>query len=414
MSLQMKSINNSLLFLAVILGSYGHAQLDSYSYKRPLEGVSEQWHKVALPNSIFNKLQGDLSDLRIYGIRANDTLEAPYVLRVLSGGESKKEVNFKLTNTSSNSNGYYFTYEVPKKEIINKIQLHFEDEDFDWRIVLEGSQNQNEWFTILDDYRIVSIKNLQTNYKFTTLAFPDSEYTYYRLMVKSDSKPKMTSATLSLNKREAASYRDYPAKNVEFEESKGKTTIIEIELEQLVPVSYLKLEVLDKTDYYRPLIIQSVTDSVETEKGWKYSYVNMASGTLNSVEETEFQFNSILAKKMRIVIRNNDNNPLNFGNVEVRGYTHQLIGRFDQAADYYLAYGKSYDRSPTYDIAMNGAKIPTVLPTINLGKELSIPKSKTQAVSPLFENKIWLWVVMGMVILILGGFTLKMMQNKEV
>jgi hypothetical protein len=409
----MKTKSNLILLLLVILWNYGQAQLHSYDYKRQLDGVSGQWHKIEIPNAIFGNLKDDLSDLRIYGLVEKDTLEAPYILDVSSGGNTRKEVHFKLINTSSNQNGYYFTYEIPKSDIINNIYLDFRDENFDWRIWLEGSQNNKEWFTLLENYRIVSIKNNQTNYKFTELSFPDSEYGYYRLLVQGETRPKLNSATISLNQMVEATYRDYPVANFIVKEGEANTTHIEIDLKQIVPVSYVGLNVLDKVDYYRSVQIQSVADGVETEKGWKYRYLDLHKGILNSIEDNEFKFASTLARKLHIVVGNNDNEPLEFGDVEVKGLIHQLTARFDQKADYYLAYGKANARIPRYDLLNSAANIPEVLPALSLGQQTIIAKKEGTVVSPLFENKLWLWLVMGAVILVLGGFTFKMMRNKS-
>jgi len=151
---------------------------------------------------------------------------------------------------------------------------------------------------------------------------------------------------------------------------------------------------------------------VNTEKGWHYNYRNLSSGTLNSIEKNEIKFSSTIAQKIRVVIQNYDNEPLIIENIEVKGYTHKLVARFDKPANYYLAYGKANSRKPQYDIAQAVTKIPKNLTILTLGEIEHIPKEKTPTVSPLFENKIWLWVVMGVIILVLGGFTLKMMQKK--
>ncbi len=83
---------------------------------------------------------------------------------------------------------------------VNEIKVDFKQQNFDWRLNLEGSQNQNEWYSILDHYRILSIKNALTDFKFTTLSLPTAKYKYYRLHFNSEEKPDLAAATLSLNK----------------------------------------------------------------------------------------------------------------------------------------------------------------------------------------------------------------------
>src|SRR5690606_40823506 len=65
--------------------------------------------------------------------------------------------------TAHNESGYFFTFEMPAREPINQLYLQFKEKNFDWKIRLEGSHDQQEWFTIADDYRIVSISNQLTD-----------------------------------------------------------------------------------------------------------------------------------------------------------------------------------------------------------------------------------------------------------
>ena len=96
----------------------------------------------------------------------------------------RTEVDFKLLNTTNNEQGYYFTMEVPTEEPVNELKLNFKQDNFDWLLSLEGSQNQQEWFRIVDDYRILSIKNPETNYQFTKVTFPNTKYRFFRFQIK--------------------------------------------------------------------------------------------------------------------------------------------------------------------------------------------------------------------------------------
>lgn len=114
--------------------------MKDYNYKRELKGISEQWHKIILPDDVFGKTNHNLSDIRIFGMQGrNDTIEAPYLLKADAGEVINREVEFKVLNTSSKHNGYYFTFEISTDELINQIKLDFQQQNFDWRVQLEGS-----------------------------------------------------------------------------------------------------------------------------------------------------------------------------------------------------------------------------------------------------------------------------------
>lgn len=387
------------------------AQLMDYDKQIPLSQISDTWHTVTLPKSVFTTVKDDFSDIRIYGTTEKDTVEVPYVLRSSGPTGMEEQLEFELINSTSNASGYFYTYAVPVDKAINEIELSFKNENFDWIINLEGSQDQKQWFTILEEYRILSIKNGQTNYSFTDLNFPDAQYTYYRLHIKTDAVPELKSSSILLNKSVPAKYIEYPTDDINISQE-GKTTQIDIDLKGRLPISYLKINVADDYDFYRPITVSYVTDSVKTEKGWKYSYRNLFTSTLTSLENKGFSFGNTLLGKLRISLQNYDNPPLKIESLDAKGYSYELIGRFTEPANYYLAYGNTNAYAPKYDLQQTGFELPENMSALQLGQEQKIDKPAIVTQAPLFENKWWLWGIMGLIILVLGGATLKMMKEK--
>jgi len=406
-----KPISN--LFLLMLSCYFSYGQMQHFAYKRELKGVSEQWHRIILPDEVFGKVSQDLTDIRIFGITAgNDTVEVPYLLRLASNQTVAKEVAFKKINTAQNGKGFYFTFEIPTTEPINHINIGFKQQNFDWRVKLEGSQNQSEWFTILQNYRILSIKDGATDFQFTKLTFPSSKYRYFRLFINSKEKPELTSASIAQQEITKGIVRDYPIKKFSKKENKQtKQTEIDIELYMPVPVSYLKMVVTDSVDYYRPMTIKYLTDSTQTEHGWQYRYHTLSSATLTSVEKNECMFNTTTTQQLKIYIDNHDNQPLTIDTVSVKGFEYEFLARFTEQASYFLVYGNNEATKPNYDIARFSDKVPSTLQTLDLGNELRLEKEKVSETVPLFINKTWLWAIISLTVLVMGGFTIKMMRK---
>jgi len=397
----------------VCSASYG--QMDQYHYQRSIEGVTDQWHNIPLPDAIFGKVSSNLSDLRIYGVaRNNDTIEVPYLLRINSEKIKSKSITFNIVNTSNNQNGYYYTFEVPREMAINHIKLDFKENNFDWKVVLQGSQEQKEWYTIVDDYRILSIQNGLTDYKFTTLTFPNSKYHFFRLLIKSDKEPNLMAAQISNNETIKGNYKDYPLKTLNIDENKTeKTTEIIVDLGKPVSISSISLGAREQYDYYRPISISQITDSIKTEQGWKYNYNILLKGTLSSLEDGIFNFQSITLQKIKITVFNRDNQPLTFGNIQVKGFVHELVARFTSEANYYLAYGNAHDAFPNYDIAQFSENIPENLIPVKVGNEEILKKTPILEKEPIFKNKAWLWGILTLIIIVLGWFSLNMIKKKD-
>lgn len=400
--------------LLVLVCSFSYGQMSDYTFKRELQGITDKWHSLALPTDIFKNINSNFSDIRIYGITENkDTLEAPYLLRISKEKRIKTNIQFKMINSSHNKNGYYITFRIPVNQDINQIRLDFVQDNFDWKVNLEGSQHQQEWFQIVANYRIVAIKNKQTKYRFTKLVFPNANYQYYRLLIKSKTKPIIKTAHISFDNIVASDVVNYAAKKISITEEKThKQTVVDVNLKDAVPVSSLTIKSDTTFDYYRPITIKYLTDSVKTEKGWHYNFRTLTSGTLSSLENNTFTFESTTLQKLKIIIHNYDNEPVTIKHVKVQGYTHKLIARFTKPATYYLVYGNSFARTPQYDLSYLTKKVPDTLANITLKPAQLIDKKDIKTVEPLFTNKAWLWGIMGLIIIVLGGFTLKMMKKK--
>ena len=405
----MMTKNKIGLVLMLFLCLKSFSQTQDFQYRRTLENVSETWHKIILPEESFDKFNPDFSDIRIFG---NNKTETPYILKTASDRISETAIQFKTINVSNKNADYFYTFELLQAKEINQIKLGFEQENFDWKLDLEASDNQTEWFLIQKDYRILSIKNNQTDYKFTQVDFPDSKYKFYRIKIKASEQPKLIEAKIWEQQKEEGSFKTTTIKTLKKTiDAKKKTSVIEVELAHKVPVSSIKINIGTTFDYYRPVAIEILRDSVKIEDKWHYNYDILMQGTLSSLEKKGFSTDNTLAKKLRITIENNNNQPLDIQGVEVKNAIYFLIARFTEKGNYSLFYGNKKAEKPQYDIENFEENIPKNPSVITVSKEERNPEFKTETKSALFENKIWLWVLMGIIIVALAFYSLKMLRE---
>ena len=403
-----------VLILLLLFTAGLKAQVKHYQFKRELKGISTNWHSLQVPNQVFKSAQTGLEDLRIYGIKGKDTIEVPYILDQSSNQITDRETTFNIINQSSNQNGYYYTFQSASIATINQIKLSFKQTNFDWRIKLEGSNDNKEWFGILDDYRILSIKNNNTDYQFTQLNFPSSKYTYFRILVKANEKPELNAAKISKTDTLKGIDLNIPYQSYQLvNDAKNKQSIIDLSLATITPISYVKINAQSDFDFYRSIRIESAIDSVKTEKGIQYNYTQLFEGTLSSLESPEFRFNSTLAAHLRIIIENNDNKPLRLNSIALKGPIYELIARFEQADyQYALYYGNATATIPSYELKNFENKIPIEITALTVNEEQKNEAFQTKAEQkPLFENKVWLWGLMAGIIALLGFFAFKMLKN---
>jgi hypothetical protein len=261
----------------------------------------------------------------------------------------------------------------------------------------------------------MSNKNGGLYYVYKHIHFSDSQYRYYRIFVPSKTDPNFKRAQVTHTTLIAGKTRDFKITAQTITEDKEKKeTIIEIKLDQLVPVHKIKIEAENGFDYYRPIRILCPSDSTKTEKGYIVNYYEPANGIFSSFEETEFSLDGIKTNALKIIISNSDNQPLSISNISISGYVHELVARFTEPADYKLMYGNLSASSPNYDIGHFTESIPEILVPLSLGDEIKIAVSAEAADdSSFFENPIWLWGIMGVVIALLGFFTFKMLGSEK-
>lgn len=397
--------------------TYADAQGSGYQYARPLEGVAETWHKIQVPNEVFGQTQSDIAAIRVVGIEeSGDTLEVPYVRQALLGKQAKKKVDLKVINQVEQNGKHYFTLGVPTQEIVNQLTLNFAQKNFDWRISLEGSQDQKTWDKVVKDYRILSIQNQLTHYQFTTLQFPNAKYRYFRVGVNSKEQPKVESVSLFLEESMAPTYQTYPIQKMAVEEDRqNKKTIVQVDLGQRLPISYLQLFIQDTLDYVRRVESYAILDSTETKQGWHYHKGPRNTAVLHSATHQPILWDWIVAQRLEFIIDNQDNQPLTIDSIVVKCYIQELTARFpkQEENDYYLIYGNKKVNRPNYDLASFQHKIPKMVTQLKVGEERlwSTGAELTEKTAPLILNKAWLWMIMGMIILMLGGFSLKMIRN---
>ncbi|MBK9256382.1 MAG: DUF3999 family protein [Saprospiraceae bacterium] len=411
----MKMLSRLCVFL-LTLAAFNVFGQNKFEYSRDISGITEQWHKITLPDSIFSRLSPKLSDMRILGTTAeNDTLEAAYILDEKSENINQYDIKSKIINTSFNQKGHFYTFEITQNEAVNLITPIFKNSNFDWKVLLEGSHDQKEWFTLIKDYRILSIQNDYTSFQFNQINFPDSKYRYYRLHIMSQENPEITSVNITRNEVTGGKYKHYtPEKFSIAENKKVKQSEIEIKLSLPLPINRIKLYIRDTFDYYRPISIKYLTDSVQTEQGWKYNFREIYTGNLHSLSDKTMSFPPVIMQNIKMIIQNNDNNPLTIDSIQCRGSVYEMSVRFTQKADYKMYNGNAKVTSPDYDINKFKDRIPTDITEIIPGAEQKISiGTVTDVVDPLFKNKKWLWAVMIIIILSLGWFTYNMIINQS-
>jgi hypothetical protein len=392
-----------------------HAQIENYEYRANISRAKVGWNTINLPSEIFDQSKNNLNDIRIYSKEKSTDkyIEQPYFIDIQSAKNDIKIIEFKTINESHKKDLYTYTFALSNTNEVNKIKLDFSNQNYDWKVHLEGSMDNQNWATIVDSYRIVSINNSDIKFTHSEITIPTSKFNFYRISFQSPEKPNLNKTTLSKETRTQPTLATYAVTStVQEEDEKLKTTSFTINFEKTLPLSQITINVNNENDYYRPFTIEGAADSFNTDKGWNFKYKLLYRGTINSLNNRTYNFENQLVKKVKITVYNFDNQPLDYANQVFKGPKYRLITRLEETDNLTLVYGNQKINRPKYDIGYFKEKIPKNLNAAEVGTVEYYPKV-TQKTDPLFKNKWWLWVILVGVIFVLGFFTLKMIKEEK-
>lgn len=412
-------INIIIISILCLKASLLFSQKD-FSYKRKInvEKEGNSWNYFAIPDELYEKSANNLSDLRIYKSDKENITEIPYL--IIDNTENKannSEFSLKIINISRTEAGHFLTLENTSDAEINSIYLRFSQQNFDWKITLQGSHNQSQWFDILNEYRILAIKNQETNYRFEKLIFGDTKYKYYRILVKTNEEVNLENAFfrhfLPKNRNNLAKHK---VENLVISnDNNRKQTTIHFSLKHKIHVHSIEIQTDKTKNFYRPIHIETL-DSLKTNSGKVLRHSYFSSGIITSVEDNEFvnEKEDELVKNFRIKIENRDDKPLDIKSITIKSITKGIVFESEGKGEYFLYYGNDKLRSPRYDLENFKLQISEKQKdTIPISEQITIDENIRASQEPLFKNKVWLWLIMGLLILILGYFSLKMLPKKH-
>lgn len=404
----------ALVFLVVLCVQSTAQEKPSFHYQRPVPESPAGWYTIPLFSDVLARCNATFSDLRIWHVtKDGDTIEAPYLLKQTAEEKTQVIIPFEVINSVTDQKGSYFTLALPEKTLYDQLELQFSNPEFDWKIRLDGSHEERTWYTIVDDYRILSILNNAVSFSYTTVHFSPVSFKYLRIWIKPGQNANLESATITKSERKAPRWNEYPSPLYTTRDSASlKASVIEADLGAALPVSHIALEISDTMDYYRPMRVDYATDSIDTPSGKALYYTTAWTGTLHSLQKSWQVVPLAKARNWRIFIYHQDNEALTVSNLRFRGPHYSLIVRLPEKASFDLYYGQPSCPLPNYDLVHFSERIPDSLTVLTLGPERRLKEENrmnTNEQTPMPE--LWLWIVVGTVMMVLVYFAWRMLRH---
>ncbi len=397
-----------LLFLACELtfGNPALANIDEshWQYFKKLtvpESIESDYAFFRVDAEIYDGCGGSLSSLRI--LDSNST-EAPYQILTKSESEQREEFRPTVLNNSYQVGEFnVFILDIGEDSArVNELTLLTGSENFARRASVEGSMDQHEWNTLVEDAYIFDFSR-NVHLKYLTIKFPLSSFRYYRIKIYDDgSGPlKIRGAKLFQVTEEKARTESWITVIIDRKEDTERKTseaIFDPGYAGL-PVMELNLDIISR-NYHRKA---HVSTSADMEK-----WTPLGSDIIMNYDLTQFKKtdNRVSFRENRegryfkVTIENLDDRPLEVTGATAVGLVRRVALPLTGSAPYRIYFGNSRARPPRYDLEHRIQYIDAdQLPRLEPGPRRSNPDYVVPTpVRPWSERHAYLlWVTMAVV-----------------
>ena len=356
------------------------------------------WLDFILTPAVFDQARADLGDLRLYDAQGR---EVPYALRVRRTRDEQQQLNAREFNRQTNPDrSVEVRLDVGENPVEHReIAIQTSGADFRRRVQLEGSDDGQNWGMLIEKGWLVHYRVQPQDVDIHKLAYAPSRYRYLRVRVFPDisttgDAPKIASVAAYHIVRIPGEYVALPATLSGREPTPtpagpGSKWPIDLGGEQ-VPCEKLTFEVADE-DFVRPYMLE--------KRAGEGVWASISPGewrrrTGSKREPLEIQFNEIAARRLRLLVTDNRNPPLNITGVQYTAPVREVVfARSEQLAGPLRLYvGNPKAEPPRYDFAAN---LPEVLAPVpqridRLGERMPNPDYRPEP-KPFSER--WPWLV---------------------
>lgn len=373
------------------------------------------FHNILLTPEINGHLNVDFSDIRLFDEKNG---EVPYLHR--SERSTTYTQLFKeytiISKEMVKGNCTRLILGNPEGTKINNISLVIKNADVQKKVKLSGSDDQQNWYVVKDNYLFYNVFNTSETAEIKLLDFPLSNYHYYKIEIND-------SASAPLNILKAGFYDTYSesgkytiVKGVQINQTdsvKLKKTYVKFTFSSPQYIDKLDLEIEGPVYYLRKAnVCELKKDSVKKREVRSY-YQSIQETELASNHPNTIYFSNYKAKEFYIVIENEDNQPLHIRSAKAVQLNHYLTAYLEKEKHYVLKFGDPKLGSSSYDIKYFNDSIPKKVPLLVPGQIIIKEKTHIKPQTSLFANKTLLWVVIGLVIALLGVLSVKMIKEMK-
>jgi hypothetical protein len=350
-----------------------------------------------LPPSVFDKSREDLGDLRLYD---GNQHVIPYALRVRRGRDEQVPQTAKEFNrvTHPDRSAELSLDLGAAREEHNEVRVLMPGTNVRRRLQLDGSNDDKNWSTLLDKVDWMAFRAGEQKIDVHSFRYPVSRFRYVRVQVwpdrsLADDKPVLNSVSILRSVQVPAenitlSANLGPREPVPGDGAPGSAWFIDFGGDR-VPCEKLTFDIRDE-EFVRPYRLEAADgDAV-------FRFLAHGEWRRQRGEKPQplgIDFNEVRVRRLRLVVTDNRNAPLNIQSVRYTAAARQVIfaPTAELAAPLFLYFGNPAATAPHYDFA---ATLPAVLePPPLRGSLTELRKYHDYQPPPRPWSERWPWLV---------------------
>ncbi|HTG66526.1 MAG TPA: hypothetical protein VL859_09140 [Flavobacterium sp.] len=371
-------------------------------------------HKISLAAEIRSFSKEDLSDFRILDAKGT---EVPYY--ILQGNNESTFSLFSefkiISRTAIPKKETTIIFENDKKSI-SEIALSISNSDITKPYSISGSNDQKEWFGLVNKAVLSELENIEDVTIFKTIPLPLSSYRYLKIDLNDS-----ISLPINILKIGFFTHKINAADLVEIKTRSIKTMQIQAQKKTLIHVAFKYPQIVNQIHFTvsNPNLFQRnariyVNQKTLVKNKTKRHQETLSNFELNSNQKNSFTVPQLFEKDFFIEIENHDNQPLTFTKIQFFQNPITIIADLKANENYSIQTGNPKLNQPEYDLENFKNNINTDLPQATIHDIQHLTAKKNEIKTQSFWQQAWfMWLCIGLGGIAIVFFTANLVKDMK-
>lgn len=374
-------------------------------------------YRIHVPHNVRSYSANDLRDFRIWDTKGN---QVPYFVEPTTAYKRTNISDFIefaiISSTRIADSSATYIFKNPYK-IIDQAALLIANYKGNKNYRLEGSNNQKQWFGIVNSGRLYKLNHPTETSIYKLIHFPLCSYQYLKVVF--DDHNSLPINLLKIGKgatetitMETNAMEEIPVKSTEFSENNQKSQI-HIRFDRKEVINQIRIDITAPDLYSRNATLYTIQEHKIKRKMESYRQP-LATFSIRSDKDLVFDIAQCIEKEVYLEIDNKDNPKLQISGIHFMQEPIYLVASLKASEKYTITAGNEKLSFPDYDISSATNTLKSELPIIQLNSIVYVSPTKTIKKEISFWQQSWfMWCCIGFSALIIIYYAFNLIKELD-